>query len=1700
MNKNLLKLVLANFLVLFLTVASFAQTNYYVSTTGSNANSGLTGSPKLTIQAALDAIAAIPLASRDVNGYIVNISAGTFNEALTIKTEKTKLLGAGSGTNGNAVPAAVNASIHTVISGAGLGTTRGIFFSTTLTDVTIEALVVTGFGSEGIETKASSDRFTVRNVNVNNCGGQGGIFVRGPVNTVLIENSASMINAGRAIVVWDNFKQNITIQNNYVVLGGCCGIELQDGTASGVNINNNTVVGGPTGDSGIAAIGLKAGAGASIIANNTIDMYKRYGMEIKNPAGSGSEDETQDGTIVVRGNNITRAGSITEARDLAGIAIFRRAFTAGNPSGYTDVPSGVVVKNNTISGFAQPDAVGEGYGVVVEGVRMTVKGNTISNSDVGVQRQAGNPSGYVKNDIGDADQVASGSAYFDRGNSPYASSITIGTNTFAGNGIDTKDQFAAAANYLGDAQYVYNTTLKSNFATINLGVEYASAGHTLNLSPSTFNELVTVNKSVTIDGLDKTLSKINYSGAALNGTTIPALFAVSAQNVTLKNIGMEVDLSKIWSAVITSGEVAGLLIKDNSIKAIRTATTNAAGYTDRNALGLNVVGRTIPGNPAIVNTPVGVITVQGNTISYSPDGGFGVAAFRAGVAADNYSVVVGGNTVAEGNTIQTINHDVTNRFQTTAFQSILKNNTFNGGGIEFSEANGGFTGAVIESNDFNYLFPTAPFALVRLKNNNQNKPHLLKNNTFRNHYWLVSLENFQNVTLDGNTFSPVLDGVTGFRSLTINTKTNSTSSNTKLPISATIINNTFNGVSGAVNSNAISFLNHDSNGALFGDFIVGDVGKYNTFNDNHTNFIYLDNSNGAPTRVGSVGLTGYPEYGEFAITTTAYFTPNIKADLNNFYVAGSLKVPSALTVPERTTLDGFIFDKKDDANVGEVQYYFPIRNLTTNEGFASLQAANDGVNTVAGHVINVDAGTYTLTTGVTLTKGITLRGNNNVLASKPIINGTGNATTKALIEINSPNVKIQNFEFQIAQTANAMIGVSTTSTDNFNNLEISDNIFKGMKTFATGYVFESYGVKLGRGQSGIKNQISVVRNATTYANANPDLFGRGIYAYNTYGQIGGSVANANSLAAVYAFQGGEIGSSGNAFEFSYNQVLGGLVTIFGADPGNHLINNNSIGGSVSLAQAGQISRMVEIKGSRTAGANIEFANNTVSNYTNIGVFIQKSSNVTLKNNTLSPFVDASNTGFSSIVFSSKEGTAGTTSATTLQNLTITGNTLKGSGTTGGVGIAFYNHQAAVGVKPLTNAKIGGAGILQNVFDANLFSYITLDATPTGTTATLATLYDEPQTVANTTDILPFNSDIDAAYNTFGLTSGINTETETVFDNLVAVKAKITDGIDNNSTGYVSIQPQKAFINSLGNMSNALIAVPDNFTLILKNNAAVYGNLTGNIITKAHTFAIDGNVANSISINGLTVNAAGKEVKFTNPVAVSGTFSLQAGKITPAQGITLNGAGTISVTKGSGNFINGDVNVINVTGNLLFPVGKTVAAYIELTNATGTSSNFTVKYFNSSATSTGSFDPTLGSVSTSEYWDLNRTSGTLTGKVALYTYDAAASQITAFDPASTSVTWFDGTKWKDMGNAGNPISTAIQANVSNPNLGFFTFAKTQANVLSVNLLDFKAKATAGGALLTWSTSQEKDNAGFELEKSLDGINFQKIGSVGASTLR
>jgi hypothetical protein len=867
------------------------------------------------------------------NSDVVLISTGTFNERLTVNKSLT-LLGVDKAT--------------TIIDGTSLGLGSGITLNNGITGVTIKNLAVQKFlgtngnSHAGIYAIGGNNNLTIDAVAMLDNPTASGFYANGPINTVSITNSMVTNNGSdaRGIVIWNGFKQNITISNNMVTNNRCCGIELQDGTASNVDIIDNIIDVG-NGDNAIGLLGLNGLTGDNLIQGNIITGGGRFGIEIKNP----------DGDVTVNNNMVTLTTVNSDLRDRAGIAVFRRDFTAGNPAGYVDIPHGVSITNNTVTGYTQSSS-DEGFGIVVEGVSHNVTDNTLVNNDVGLQLQGGghaNPN-YVPNDVGSGNQDAGMSPnYFGRGNTPYMCDILETGNTFIGNTIARR--MATAAGVFTDIsgaglpvitnqlakevkidiqvpQRVYCSIQKAVDASIGNGLEtvQVSSGAT----QTSYDEQVLVNKDVTILGVGATKPIVDFTGTPALPSGRLTLFDINRTDVTIQNLNFKPNLSKVGSAIIASDPinfVSGLVIQSNDINPYRTIPlVPLVGYGSRNAISINFDAYRVNGKD-----PINLL-VDGNTITYN-NGGTPLdpnddAGFRTGIGMD------GGSGTFSNNTSTAINHDFITRFA-NAGAITVNDNDFYGGGAQFGSFNGGAGLVTISNNLFdNSIMQPASGnigtgASLRLiyfgEVVSANNDVLVTGNTFQNHRWGVSVENFKNVTFDNNTFTPKT-GSTDYIHMTFNTKiiasTSAASGLNMFAIGATLTDNTFNNSTGS-GGTALAFYNHRSTDANFtGTYTIGTPANENIFNNTGNligNFIKFDNSTGP-----SSGWVGFNEYATTPSTTMDCWSKDINIENNKFVVGGLPKLPINMTSPERATLESKLIHKPDFSCLGKLTYFQPL--------------------------------------------------------------------------------------------------------------------------------------------------------------------------------------------------------------------------------------------------------------------------------------------------------------------------------------------------------------------------------------------------------------------------------------------------------------------------------------------------------------------------------------------------------------------------------------------------------------------------------------------------------------------------------------------------------------------------------------------------------------------------------------------------------
>jgi len=625
--------------------APTCTTDCYVSLTGDDSNSGESGSPLLTIQAALNQVS---------SGGTVHVANGTYSLSATTTIPVSVTLQGQSragtvldGPRPNPVPA---------------GTIAGLQVINNISDVTIETMTIQEF-DYGIFTNGNLlSNLTIQNLNAND-NRLHGIWIQtnvgSGINGLTIDDvDASRNNlggglAGRGLWVINGPKQNVSVTNSTFNDNGLVGLDVSDGTVDGLTITGNTVTG--NGDSGIGAIGMSN----ATIAGNVVTNNGRFGIEVKNTAGNGAASGA--GFVLVQGNAVSRTIAATDARDYAGILVMRRDPAFGAPT----EPSGVVVRLNSVTGFQRKPigSTGDGFGIVVGGTSHTITGNTVSNNDVGVQIQGGNTPNVQGTIFFDRDSAANGSAAVYRNAILTSNAIRYRT---AGNGTATDltcNWWGAdlSPGYAGSAPWLTTSNLAGvcdggTPPTISIGdvlVKEGNSGTTAVNVPVTLNH--TYPSPVTVHYATATGGAVKKNGKATAGTdyvtktgsvTFPANTTAATIPLSVKgdllleqNERFLVNLSNPTNAVLTmdqssivtigNDELPQVLVKGKMSAEGTIATfkiTLKQSFWTGLTLNAATVGNTAasPGDYTAVNTtvtfPTGDVSAKTVNVTVKTDG------------------------------------------------------------------------------------------------------------------------------------------------------------------------------------------------------------------------------------------------------------------------------------------------------------------------------------------------------------------------------------------------------------------------------------------------------------------------------------------------------------------------------------------------------------------------------------------------------------------------------------------------------------------------------------------------------------------------------------------------------------------------------------------------------------------------------------------------------------------------------------------------------------------------------------------------------------------------------------------------------------------------------------------------------------------------------------------------------------------------
>jgi len=236
------KLTVLSLLVLIITSMSFAQTNFYVSTTGHDGapGDGLSSSTSWqTIQYAID--------HSSGSDIIINVAAGTYDEDVTINVASLTLLGAGASVT----------NIRGVIGGPSTSTV-----AVAANNVTVSGFTITRLGNNTADWNNTNGTLNLIGISIQGPG-YTGILIHDNIITknrtgIDINNSSghtirnNVITDNRTGMVLRNQTDNLTVVENEITNNWTVGIVFLDAsngsnspvqTALNCNFSNNNISG-----------------------------------------------------------------------------------------------------------------------------------------------------------------------------------------------------------------------------------------------------------------------------------------------------------------------------------------------------------------------------------------------------------------------------------------------------------------------------------------------------------------------------------------------------------------------------------------------------------------------------------------------------------------------------------------------------------------------------------------------------------------------------------------------------------------------------------------------------------------------------------------------------------------------------------------------------------------------------------------------------------------------------------------------------------------------------------------------------------------------------------------------------------------------------------------------------------------------------------------------------------------------------------------------------------------------------------------------------------------------------------------------------------------------------------------------------------------------------------------------------------------
>lgn len=560
--------------------------------------------------------------------------------------------------------------------------------------------------------------------------------------------------------------------------------------------------------------------------------------------------------------------------------------------------------------------------------------------------------------------------------------------------IQDKDDIAELGQVLLFAP-VINLDTNNYYATIQAAIDDPATvnGNTIAVYPTSFTELVNINKSITLESQDASAQTNGAPTVKAPATgSSAAVISINAPNVTVKDLDVIVEHPYAWSGIRgVASNFDGVTITNNTISAAGSYTYTSGQYH---------YGIELPNTAGTGRN----VTLSKNIIEAQTS----ATAFQRGIYLRSCHGVVGGASPADGNAIKAGIQDLLAQF--VGFGALdVQNNTFRGAGVDITEPDS--HGSVnIASNKFTPEQPAEQSLLI--KHSYSGAPVVVDRNQFKDHqYRAIVAAGSNNVTIKNNDFDVAVTSPYPVAHIELNTKWPGTVTAPYSPNGYTVIDNIFtNTGSSAVDGVRIANGLPGSQTPDFAKLEIGTEGHENTFAASLNQFVVLSSGAGDAANV------------------------NISIANNKFDVGSGAITPAAFAFDQNFRLEDKVSHKVDHPTAGLASWIPNVIFVTTPEPGSPDSDVGLGVAAAgADYTVYVESGTYTAPTPVVDSKtSVTIMGPDSV--SRPVlVNGVNFANTNA--DITLANLVLQG---KADGGSNTVVGNSgAVNNITFNNVAVN---------------------------------------------------------------------------------------------------------------------------------------------------------------------------------------------------------------------------------------------------------------------------------------------------------------------------------------------------------------------------------------------------------------------------------------------------------------------------------------------------------------------------------------------------------------------------------------------------------------------------------------------------------------------------------------